>query len=74
MTRILCLTCTASLTAPDDTTANELAAANNWLLVKIKGVDGYLCEGCSKWIDMPIRLWRDREPEYFEIEKRAVQS
>ena len=58
MTTIHCLTCTASLTAPDSTSANELAAANNWLPVKIKGVDGHLCERCSKWLDIPIRLWR----------------
>lgn len=69
MAIIHCLTCTASLTTPDTTTANELAAANNWLSVKVKGVDGYLCDGCVKWINEPIRVRQDQEPEYFEIKK-----
>ena len=70
MTQIHCLTCTASLTAPDTSTASELAVTNNWLPAKIKGVDGWLCERCSKWINMPIRIWRYRNPGYFEIKKR----
>jgi hypothetical protein len=74
MTRIDCFTCTASLTAPDDTTVNELSAVNNWLPVRIEGVAGYLCEQCSKWIDMPIRIWRYREPEYFYIKKRKMKT
>lgn len=56
MTIIHCLTCTASLAAPDTTTANELAAVNNWLPAKLKSVDGYLCERCGKWINEPIRI------------------
>ena len=72
MPQIHCLTCTASLAAPDATSANELAAINNWLPMKIERVSGFLCEQCSKWIDSPIRVWRYREPEYFKIEKRII--
>jgi hypothetical protein len=73
MTQINCLACPSLLTAPDTVTANELAATNNWLSVKINGVDGYLCERCGMWVDYPIRIWRHREPEYFEIGRRPIQ-
>lgn len=72
MTQIRCLTCTAYLTAPDAITPNELADANNWLPVRIEGVDGWLCDRCSKWADSPIKIWRYREPECFLIEKRTI--
>ena len=72
MTIIHCYTCDAFLKASDTTTPAELAAQNNWLAVKIKGVDGYLCESCAKWVDSPIRIWRYREPEEFEIKKRTI--
>jgi len=72
MTRIGCLTCNAILEASDDVSLYDLAAQNNWLPVEINNIAGYLCEQCSKWIDIPIRIWRDKVPEYFEIERQAA--
>lgn len=67
MTIIHCYTCDTRLEESGYILPAELADKNNWIAVKIEGIEGYLCEQCSKWIDSPIRIWRYREPEYFEI-------
>ena len=72
MTIIHCYTCDAHLEEPGYILPSELAVRNNWLAVKIEGIEGFLCGKCTKWVDSPIRIWRDRIPEYFEIERQAI--